>query len=398
MRGPGPPLRCPPIGCGSGAPDDADGADGDLYLDLDFGTVYTKDDGEWTAATNLVGPAGEDGEAGEQGPQGDPGAPGEDAPALLTGSGAPAATLGNEGDIYLARASGAMYLREASDWTLIGNVTPATNRLGPGGLHWGTWTGETSDTATASWLTDPTPELVFASVSGAPADNAGITGTFAPSPIVVDLSWFDTLVFEADVTEGETIQVGFENGRDAACIVELVAEAGSTVDEVPLADFECYGEATLHKVTAVSFASEWDAGSTFDISLTSIAFVDDPALDPPEPPTPANGFFTGSGAPDAALGESGDVDHGVSPASPSPPPGEAEKRSAPLSSRRPDSRASSAGYWRSGPPGRERPGAARSPLVEPRRRRFRRRHGSCRRDRREGLEVHQLANPGICVR
>ncbi len=43
---------------GSGAPDNANGTDGDYYLDVDLGDVYQKSAGAWGLIGNLKGPAG----------------------------------------------------------------------------------------------------------------------------------------------------------------------------------------------------------------------------------------------------------------------------------------------------------------------------------------------------
>ncbi len=47
---------------GSGAPDDSLGANGDLYVDADSGTIYTKVDGEWVAQGQITGAQGDPGD------------------------------------------------------------------------------------------------------------------------------------------------------------------------------------------------------------------------------------------------------------------------------------------------------------------------------------------------
>ena len=68
---------------GAGVPDDANGANGDLYLDTSDGNYYVKTTGTWGSAVgNLNGPQGETGNDGAIGPQGPAGA----SPFVLNGS------------------------------------------------------------------------------------------------------------------------------------------------------------------------------------------------------------------------------------------------------------------------------------------------------------------------
>lgn len=55
---------------GEGVPDEALGADDDLYLDTEAGDVYVKADGEWDLSMNIIGPKGPQGEQGPPGPAG----------------------------------------------------------------------------------------------------------------------------------------------------------------------------------------------------------------------------------------------------------------------------------------------------------------------------------------
>lgn len=64
---------------GDGVPNDADGADNQLYIDNLTGNLYKKKTGHWELETSLKGPAGTqgvDGEQGEDGVQGPDGPPG----------------------------------------------------------------------------------------------------------------------------------------------------------------------------------------------------------------------------------------------------------------------------------------------------------------------------------
>lgn len=74
---------------GTGAPDDTDGSDGDLYLDTTSGDYYVKTSGAWSSSVgNLTGP---------QGVAGPEGAPGKDGDAYFSEN--------PDGDISLASAN-----------------------------------------------------------------------------------------------------------------------------------------------------------------------------------------------------------------------------------------------------------------------------------------------------
>ncbi|MCP4076689.1 MAG: hypothetical protein GY744_10970, partial [Gammaproteobacteria bacterium] len=64
---------------------------------------------------------------GEQGDQGDPGTDG--IAQVRTGNGAPANTLGNDGDFYLDNATGNYYTKSGGVWTLQGNLTGPTGAV-----------------------------------------------------------------------------------------------------------------------------------------------------------------------------------------------------------------------------------------------------------------------------
>jgi hypothetical protein len=78
-----------------GAPSNADGADGDLYLDTDSSVLYIKVEGVWQSAASLKG------------------APGT---GWLFGSGPPAASIGSNGDLYLDTVSTIAYRKFNDAW------------------------------------------------------------------------------------------------------------------------------------------------------------------------------------------------------------------------------------------------------------------------------------------
>ena len=151
---------------GNGAPNNANGNDGDLYLDLDNYDFYMKASGVWskegnfkgangadgatgatgpqgpqgekgdTGATGPQGPQGEKGDTGATGPQGPQGekgdtgatgAPGKDGTAWLTGSEEPTAQTGKDGDFYINLTTGELYLKESGEWSNIGNIRGSTS-------------------------------------------------------------------------------------------------------------------------------------------------------------------------------------------------------------------------------------------------------------------------------
>lgn len=139
---------------GNGAPNNANGNDGDLYLDLDNYDFYMKASGAWSKEGNFKGANGADGATGPQGPQGPQGekgntgatgatgpqgpqgekgdtgatgAPGKDGTAWLTGSEVPTAQTGKDGDFYINLTTGELYLKERGEWSNIGNIRGSTS-------------------------------------------------------------------------------------------------------------------------------------------------------------------------------------------------------------------------------------------------------------------------------
>ncbi|MDD2815568.1 MAG: hypothetical protein PHP00_07485, partial [Thiotrichaceae bacterium] len=101
---------------GSGAPTAAIGNDGDFYIDTTANTIYgPKTSGAWSAGVSLIGAAGAtgpQGATGATGATGSTGATGATGPAgtsILSGTVAPAAGVGNNGDFYINTATNTLY-------------------------------------------------------------------------------------------------------------------------------------------------------------------------------------------------------------------------------------------------------------------------------------------------
>lgn len=139
---------------GSGAPNDADGIDNQLYLDNISDDVYKKLSGHWTLQTNLKGqqgPAGVKGDTGDTGlqgangiagPKGDKGDTGDAGAAgaqgiagsqIRFGSGAPSNSLGVNGDFYVDQTAFHVYLKVTGAYIDKGSIKGADGAAGTNG-------------------------------------------------------------------------------------------------------------------------------------------------------------------------------------------------------------------------------------------------------------------------
>ncbi|GAB4369302.1 MAG: hypothetical protein Kow009_05960 [Spirochaetales bacterium] len=141
-----------------GPPSNAQGSDGDLWLDTDAAILYVKTDGAWVAAASVRGPAGS---------------------GWLFGSGAPASSLGSDGDLYLDTSDSMTYRKLGGAWSELfplqgtqwysGASTPDTTV--PAGARTGDYYFQTSTATiyrkdTAGWsslalLDYTTPSFIF---------------------------------------------------------------------------------------------------------------------------------------------------------------------------------------------------------------------------------------------
>ncbi len=108
---------------GTIAPDNANGNDGDSYVNTTTGATYKKAGGVWTAdGGNLKGAKGDDG------------ADGADGASILSGTIAPDNANGNNGDSYVDTTTGATYKKAGGVWTADGgNLKGAAGAAGAAG-------------------------------------------------------------------------------------------------------------------------------------------------------------------------------------------------------------------------------------------------------------------------
>ncbi len=88
----------------TGAPNNADGVNGDIYMQLDgFKTTYRKEGGAWVAVGSTLGAI----------------------PEFVSGVGAPSNSLGEDGQYYRNSTNQDMYYKQGGLWANVGNLTGA---------------------------------------------------------------------------------------------------------------------------------------------------------------------------------------------------------------------------------------------------------------------------------
>lgn len=88
----------------SGVPASEVGADGDYYLNITNGDIYTKTGGVWSFLLNIAGDDGIDGST------------------WYSGAGVPSSGLGVDGDYYLDTVSGDIYSKTSGTWSIDLNI------------------------------------------------------------------------------------------------------------------------------------------------------------------------------------------------------------------------------------------------------------------------------------
>ena len=99
----------------TGAPSNADGVDGDIYLRLDgMKTTYRKESGAWVAIGSTLGAI----------------------PEIISGVGAPSNALGADGQYYRDTSKQNIYYKQGSMWSFVGSLLGTTfaSLLGKAGI------------------------------------------------------------------------------------------------------------------------------------------------------------------------------------------------------------------------------------------------------------------------
>lgn len=292
---------------GTGAPAATLGKDGDFYIATDTATLYgPKAAGAWPAGISLKGAPG------------DPGEPGPTGSTILSGTGAPTAALGADGDFYVATDTSTFYgPKTAGTWpvgvALKGSpgIPGAPGAPGTGLTNRGNWAAGTSY--------DP-GDYVFAPNSGGATSmficNAAAALTSDTAPKDDNANWIEFSApagadgREVELQKGATaIQwryVGDEDWVDLVAVADLAGTPGTPGADgrtilsgtgAPAAtlgkdgDFYIATDATT--LYGPKAAGAWPAG----VSLKGA---------PGDPGPTGSTIRSGTGAPAAALGADGD--------------------------------------------------------------------------------------------
>jgi hypothetical protein len=111
---------------------------GDNYLNVSTGEVYTRGVSSWTLVGSIKGATGATGAAGPTGPAGATGATGAAGAAgsaWFTGTSDPVSGLGSNGDYYLKQSDGGVYAKAGGSWYLITNIKGPTGLTGAQGAQ-----------------------------------------------------------------------------------------------------------------------------------------------------------------------------------------------------------------------------------------------------------------------
>lgn len=274
---------------GTGAPAAGLGVDGDLYIDTVSRDVYQKAGGAWSIITNLSG--------GPAGPKGDPGTPGTngtdgtDGASVRTGSGAPAAGLGNVGDVYIDSTTGDLYAKSAGGWTKTGSLKGPAGMDGAGvtlrGADWFAFalTAAFADapqliTSEAYTKTSSSATFTFTGASQHGRLAFQTAGSFLPGG--VNLSSFEALSLSASLTGGAATKliVVLADGAKKGCQWDLAIAAGPVYSVDLSTPTSCFNTSlgdpafALESVTQVQIGVQSSAAGARTLTIDDINFVD----------------------------------------------------------------------------------------------------------------------------
>jgi Collagen triple helix repeat (20 copies) len=277
---------------GAGAPAAGLGVEGDLYIDTVSRDVYQKAGGAWSIITNLSG--------GPAGPKGDPGTPGtngtdgDDGASVRTGSGAPAAGLGNVGDVYIDSATGDLYAKGAGGWTKTGSLEGPAGADGADGagvtLRGADWFAFALTAAFAD-----APQLITSEAYTETSSSATFTFTGASQhgrlafqtagsylPGGVNLSSFEAISLSASLTGGAATKliVVMADGAKKGCQWDLAIAAGPVYSVDLGSPTGCFNTSlgdpdfTLDSVTQIQIGVQSSAAGARTLTIDDIDFVD----------------------------------------------------------------------------------------------------------------------------
>jgi hypothetical protein len=267
---------------GAGAPAAGLGADGDIYIDTVTRDVYQKSNGTWSVITNLSG--------GPVGPKGDKGDEGTDGASVRSGAGAPAAGLGNVGDVYIDSATGDLYAKEAGGWTKTGSLQGPAGTDGVDvkdtlqGVRWFAFALSAGNIDAPNLVTSETytPTSSSASFTFTGAGQHGrlafaTAGSYLPGG--VNLSAYESIDLTASVSGGATDNVVLllTNGEKEGCTWETTAAAGPVYSIDLTTPTNCYppvNDFSLSSVTDVQVGIVSSGAGASTLTVSDIKFVD----------------------------------------------------------------------------------------------------------------------------
>lgn len=278
------------VGCaGSAGSDGKDGQDGD--------------DGA-PGATGPAGMNGKDGARGDDGAPGTngadgvdgaPGSDGADGTSVRSGTGAPAAELGNVGDVYIDSTTGDLYAKGEGGWSKTGSLKGPAGEDGTDGVdvtdtlqgvRWFAFALNAAFVDTPSLLTAQTytDTSSSASFTFTGADQQGrlafqTAGSYLPTGI--DLSAFESMDLSVAVGGGAVngLALYMAEGTLKGCQWDLVPAAGP-VYSVDLSDpSSCYddsadGPFTLESVTMIQIGIVSSGANSRTLTVTDINLLD----------------------------------------------------------------------------------------------------------------------------
>ena len=222
-----------------------------------------------------MGPAGPKGDAGAQGVQGVQGIPGKDGNLFYSGTGAPAATLGKVGDMYLNKTNSTLY-------------GPKTDAGWGTGVNLKGATGATGATGAAG--------SKILSGTGAPAATLGKVGDYYINKTNGDLYGPKTAT-----SWGSALSLRGPQGIPGAAGSMFYSGSGA-----PLATLGKAGDMYLDKANSLLYGPKTATGWGAGLNIKGATGATGATGAPGTPGTPGSQILSGSGWPAETIGKKGD--------------------------------------------------------------------------------------------